>query len=212
VTTTDDTIATLEGALAKAQTPDELTPLISFAKRVGELALRVKRKAGTMLAQAPKDPGGRPLKTPIKLRGVSEYRRMIERWEISEPTAQRWQQVADVSDEDFEGYITKAKGESVEITESGLLGYAANREQEATPTVWEKAVEKGTTAPDTALSKLIETVVRRAVKGWIDRGGDKKAAIEALRRDWAQIGDNVVKEISRPPLKWEGAVVEEDAA
>jgi hypothetical protein len=201
-------VATLDAALAKVQTWDDLTSLIGFAKRAGELALRVKQKAGAMLTEASKDQGGRPQKTPVKLRGVSEYRQMIELWEISESTAQRWQKVAAVPNEVFEGYITNATVEGAEITETGLFSYAKAK----TRTVWEKAVDKGTTALVLALRKLIEAVVRRAMKGWIDRGGDKAMAVEVLRRDWVQIGDNVLREISGAPLKWEGPVVEDDGA
>jgi len=87
--------------------------------QAAELKLRAERKAGEMLSEMPKNPGGRSTSTTVVEVGVSHNQ------------SSRWQRIASVPEESFEDYLASAQ----ELTTAGLLKLAKRASYENTPKV-----------------------------------------------------------------------------
>lgn len=81
-----------------------------------EVKVRAERKAGEMLSQLER---GIP-RPHSKLEYGSQYSDVLKEHEIPSTTAFRWQQLAELPDQEFEGHIEEARGERP-ITTSGLV-------------------------------------------------------------------------------------------
>ena len=85
-----------------------------------EIALLAERKAGEMFAELdrakPKATGGRVRKSEAK----SEYATALEESITSEREAQRWQEIAKISEETFNDYIQQSNDLKTEISRAGL--------------------------------------------------------------------------------------------
>ena len=79
---------------------------ISRGREAAEAALMAARRAETILAGLQKSSGGRPNKHPQHSAAVSDYRKAIAAAQISERTAETWQEVAAVADDVFKEYLT----------------------------------------------------------------------------------------------------------
>lgn len=73
--------------------------------RCAEVKLRAERKAGELLAEMPKNPGGRSTSDTLSQVGVQRHQ------------SSRWQRIASLPDHDFENYVTEA-------VESGRVEHA----------------------------------------------------------------------------------------
>jgi uncharacterized Zn finger protein (UPF0148 family) len=88
-----------------------------------EISLLASRKAGEILCKLEKSAGGHPKrKTPDILSPVSEYRKVLKETDTSERKAQRWQELAKISNATVKNYIEESKTNTDdEISASGLL-------------------------------------------------------------------------------------------
>jgi uncharacterized Zn finger protein (UPF0148 family) len=88
-----------------------------------EISLLASRKAGEILCKLEKSAGGHPKrKTPDILSPVSEYRKVLKETDTSERRAQRWQELAKISNATVKNYIEESKTNTDdEISASGLL-------------------------------------------------------------------------------------------
>jgi hypothetical protein len=89
--------------------------------RAAEIALRAKRRAGELLAEMPKNLGGRPLETGNSVLPVSSP--TLEELGINKIDSSRWQAVAAVPEERFEQYLATVQEQTadLELTTAGLL-------------------------------------------------------------------------------------------
>lgn len=94
-------------------------------RRACEIRLRAERKAGALLSEMEKSKGGRPQKTPDNPVGSSEYRDAVRSTGINEKTAERWQQLAQVPDHEFEAALAAPK----KPTTTGILAEAKPKQE-----------------------------------------------------------------------------------
>jgi N6-adenosine-specific RNA methylase IME4 len=90
-----------------------------------EVKVRAERKAGEMLAQLSHGKQNSQL-------GNNEFRGVIEDQDIPKTTAYRWQQIAELSDAEFEQHLTDTRGERP-ITTSGTLRLARENNKDPNP-------------------------------------------------------------------------------
>jgi DNA modification methylase len=140
-------------ALAEAETLPEITSLVDRAEvlRVAarkaklsldaqndwaEYKLDAERKAGAMLKSLPRNQGGRPSENPsshkstIPTSGVSDAPPKLAEIGITHAQSSAWQRLADLPDEEYEGYKAEARAKGKEITEVGAVRIAKHRERE----------------------------------------------------------------------------------
>lgn len=91
-----------------------------------EISLLAARKAGEILKQLERSPGGEPAKkrhsTPAMLAAVeSEYSKALKESGTSERTAQYWQRLAAVPATTYEKHVRETEEIKGEITAAGLL-------------------------------------------------------------------------------------------
>jgi N6-adenosine-specific RNA methylase IME4 len=101
---------------------------------LAEAKIRIDRRIGQIISELPKSVGGRPSKNSSqadnslsetssqpdkKLKGDT-----LKELNIPIPTANRLEQSASVTDEQFEEYVSKSKATGQEITASGILRFA----------------------------------------------------------------------------------------
>jgi hypothetical protein len=112
-----DRAIALEAYFRQAKNPEP-------ERRACEIRLRAERKAGKLLKAMEKNKGGpgRPIRSPEEW--VSEYGQALRKNQIPYTTAERWQQLATVPDEEFEA----ALGGSEKPSTSGII--EANRPQQ----------------------------------------------------------------------------------
>lgn len=89
---------------------------LEWQNRAAEIKMRAERKAGELLSEVPRDPGGRPAQNSNHDGG--SFQGAIDEAGIPETTARRWQKVAEVPEEEFEEYVS---AHEEEITTAGLL-------------------------------------------------------------------------------------------
>lgn len=89
------------------------TELVEWAT---EIKVRAERRAGQMLAEIPRNPnGGRPRENQATLA------QLLDDNDIAATTAKRWQQLAAVSESQFEKAVAAAKEVAGEVTTAALL-------------------------------------------------------------------------------------------
>ena len=74
---------------------------LEMQNSAAEIKLRAERKAGGMLAKYVPHEGGRPIKKPSHNGTVFN----LSKFEITRNQSHRWQSIAALPKEDFEGYI-----------------------------------------------------------------------------------------------------------
>lgn len=95
------------------------------ANEAKEVQLRAERKAGGFYAQMERGAGpGRGKKISQGGQSFSEYREALETTGTPQRTAHRWQKLAEIPDDKFEGYVEKKRGEGAELTQAGALRLA----------------------------------------------------------------------------------------
>lgn len=90
-------------------------------QEIAELHALAVTKLGRLLAAAEKSVGGRPEKTPASDAGVSEYRRLLEPegeddWHIAERTAQKYQNISAIPEDELEKLFAKAREDERVVT------------------------------------------------------------------------------------------------
>ena len=92
-----------------------------------EIKLRAERKAGEMLAGLERQPGPGRGHTAEKISTdgnlLYDYRSVLEETDTPYQTANRWQKIAALPDEQFEEYIAETKAERAELTTAGILRF-----------------------------------------------------------------------------------------
>jgi len=125
--------------LAEAKTLEEVKNILNIAEaarvyaraaklgleaynHAAEVKARAERKAGEMLAQLGRGAENQYTKVPLDSvsNGNSEYKEVLDDNDISYKSAERWQAVAQMPEEDFEQHIEDMRGERP-ITTSGML-------------------------------------------------------------------------------------------
>ncbi len=139
-------------ALAEAETLPEIARLIDQAEILRQVARRVKlsldaqndwaeykldaeRTAGQMLKQMEPKRGARPTKKAHdvpnkKAHDVPNPAPKLEDIGVSRIQSQRWQMLAELSDEEFEGFKAEARAKEKEITQAGALKLAKHKRRE----------------------------------------------------------------------------------
>jgi hypothetical protein len=157
-------------ALEEAETMPEIKSLIDRADVLRHAARRAKlslnaqndwaeykldaeRTAGQMLKAMEKHKGGRPKKTSDTVSEdtasqVSYGHLLGETTANANAKAKRWQQLADLPDEEFDAYKAKARSSEKEITTAGALRIAKHRKREEQKR--EQAAKAAETAPERA--------------------------------------------------------------
>lgn len=137
----NNALATLDKAtkmLAEAKTLSEVKNILNIAEaartyaraaklglaaynHAAEVKVRAERKAGEMLAQLERLPGQRTDKQPdnIAITG-SEYREVLDDYDLNYVTASRWQELAEMPEHEFEQHLEETRGEKP-ITTSGII-------------------------------------------------------------------------------------------
>jgi len=97
-----------------------------------EVKIRAERKAGEMLAQMPKNEGGRPIETSNTMLQVSPT---LEELGIERMQSSRWQQIASLPEQVFENFITETKEDGRELTSASVVRMAKTEttKHQATP-------------------------------------------------------------------------------
>ncbi len=123
--------------LAEAKTLDEVKQIIDIAEaartyakaaklgleaynHAAEVKVRAERKAGEMLAQLERSPGGQPTHSNMERVEISEYAEVLQEQKIPTTTAFRWQKLAEIPEVIFEKRLEEEHGERP-ITTSGIL-------------------------------------------------------------------------------------------
>jgi uncharacterized Zn finger protein (UPF0148 family) len=100
-----------------------------------EISLLASRRAGEILSELEKSNGGRPRKTRDIVSPVSEYKKVLKETNTSVRKAQRWQELAKISEATFRDYIEQSKIKTdEEISSSGLLKRAKKNSAKKNPT------------------------------------------------------------------------------
>jgi len=89
-----------------------------------EIAVRASRKAGEILKQLNKSKGGNAKHAAASVAGASEYAKTLEETDTPERTAQYWQKIAEVREQDFEKTIRETVGSGQELTAARILRLA----------------------------------------------------------------------------------------
>lgn len=92
---------------------------LEAANHAAEIKLRAERKAGELLAELERSKGG-DSRSFQPGTSVSEYRAVLTENDIAPTTAHRWQTVATVPDEVFDGFIDRVKRSQIELTSASV--------------------------------------------------------------------------------------------
>jgi hypothetical protein len=90
-----------------------------------EIKIRAERKAGTLLAEMPKQTGGDA--TRARLQGATELPPSYKDLGIEKTQAHRWQQSAAIPDDVVDDYIQSANEAQGDVTNAGLRLHAARQ-------------------------------------------------------------------------------------
>jgi len=117
-----DDVARIRDIAVAAETYARAAKLgLEAQNEAAEVARRAERKAGDILAQMPKNEGRLFRGSTMEPRSDTETLADIG---IDKKDSHRWQKVASVPDDTFEGYIAECKEQGEEITRAGLLRLA----------------------------------------------------------------------------------------
>ncbi|MGH7722223.1 MAG: MT-A70 family methyltransferase [Candidatus Dormibacteria bacterium] len=95
---------------------------LAVQNRAAEVALRARRRAGEVLAAMPKQDGGDAMRA--RSHDVTEVPQSLDDLGITRNDSSRWQAIASLSDERFEGYIAQAQTDGRELTAAGAVAIA----------------------------------------------------------------------------------------
>jgi N6-adenosine-specific RNA methylase IME4 len=98
-----------------------------------EIKIRAERKAGTLLAEMPKAPGGQPYQNQSPPTGSTKQpvAPSYKDLGIEKTQAHRWQQSAAIPDDVVDAYIEDVKDAGEDVTSIGLRQFAARQRQPA---------------------------------------------------------------------------------
>ena len=93
-------------------------------QEAAEVHLRTQRRAGELIGEILKHPGGRPAKTRTSVRMVSRSRPTLRNLGIERNESHRWQRIAAVPLDEFERHISECRAGRRELTTSSILRLA----------------------------------------------------------------------------------------
>lgn len=100
---------------------------LNAQNHAAEIKLRAERRAGELLAEMPKRDGGDAARA--RLHDVTELPPRLEDIGISRAQSHRWQAIASLPEQTFEGHIIDTKERGQEITTASTLRLAAERQR-----------------------------------------------------------------------------------
>ena len=109
---------------------------IEAQNHAAEIKIRAERKAGELLGELERgkpNPNGANQHVEVASQTVtqpSEYKEAIDDIGVSRMQANRWQDLAKLPEETFEGHIEETKAEGAELTTSGLMRKAQEHKRE----------------------------------------------------------------------------------
>ena len=92
---------------------------LEMQNSAAEIKLRAERRAGEMLAKTDKHAGGRPNKN--RRHAVTSLPAKLKEMGIAKKQSSRWQTIAALPEEEFEGHVQEYKGKNKEITTAAAL-------------------------------------------------------------------------------------------
>jgi hypothetical protein len=118
-------VAATREALKACQLAEE--EQFQISQEAAEVHLRTQRQAGGLLNAMEMHHGGRP-KTDSSVASVSEHAPPTLRdLGLDAHESHRWQRIAGLSTEDFEGYIRESRAKRRELTTAAVLAVASQR-------------------------------------------------------------------------------------
>jgi hypothetical protein len=93
-------------------------------QEAAEAHLRTQRRAGELLAQLPRNPGGRPRQRSAGQGGPSNQPITLRELGVDVHESHRWQRIAAVPEQQFEEYINECRARDAELTIAGMLKLA----------------------------------------------------------------------------------------
>lgn len=117
--------------------------------RCAEIKIRAERKAGEMLAETEKNPGGQPEHKSYLSHDVTGRSPKLSELGVSRKESSRWQSIASIPEEQFERHVEQTKQAKQELTSAGALRLARTLKQQTT----HKELQKQE-SPTCALSDL----------------------------------------------------------
>jgi hypothetical protein len=97
---------------------------LELRQDVAELHLRTQRKAGELLRELAKHRGGRPGQTGSAVEGVSSPPPRLKELGISPQESHRWQRIASLPGDAFEGYISEGRNHLRELSTQDAVALA----------------------------------------------------------------------------------------
>jgi len=129
---------TLKGCLAL----EELQ--LRLQQEAAEAHLRTQRRAGELLTEITKHRGGRPAKTGANEGRVTDTVPTLRQLGIDRHESSRWQAIATLPAERFEGYIADCREHGRELTTHGTVQYARRlRRKDAEPSADARKLSDG---------------------------------------------------------------------
>lgn len=99
--------------------------------QAAEVALRARRKAGELLAEVPRDSGGRPAGNSSQAEtSFTPYQNVLKEAQIPRPTAARYEQLARIPDEQFEQHVTGTRADQQTTAAALRVGKEAGRQRQ----------------------------------------------------------------------------------
>lgn len=105
-----------------------------------EIKLRAERLAGQIMQQLKKEPGKRTDLTSSNTASRSEYQNTLDDSNTTRQEAHRWQKLAAIPDEEFDGRIANTKAKNERVTTAAVLAITAAVDHDGdtwrTPAEW----------------------------------------------------------------------------
>lgn len=96
-----------------------------------EIKLRAERRAGELLAETPKNPGGQREHISYQLDDLTSSPQKLAELGISKFQSHNWQRIADIPEPSFEQFVAETKTAKEELTSIGALRLAKMLRREA---------------------------------------------------------------------------------
>src|SRR5262249_42450824 len=91
---------------------------------VAEAHIRTQRRAGELLQQIRRHPGGRPSGTPSSVKGVRPQPSTLRELGITVQDSHRWRRIASLPSDAFETFIRDSRAAARELTSARMLAHA----------------------------------------------------------------------------------------
>jgi len=102
---------------------------LEMQNRCAEIKIRAERKAGEMLAETEKNPGGRPSRN--QSHHATSFSPKLSDIGITKSDSSRWQSIASIPERIFEEHVEQTKAAKQELTSAGALKLSKHLKQKA---------------------------------------------------------------------------------